>query len=376
MVKVDYFKYISLLLCFIVLVTGIMLFTNEQQDQPQTELRDFSLYSEISQLLELVGYDPDEGIQEEIETEIRQSIRKSQIISDVEYNEGIAYLNLTEKIYKLNTFKQFDLIEALITDASTISEVESIQFLINSRRLSISPFLDTTQQIKAREEAAKVAIIIDDLGNRAKGTEEIFKLKQKITCAIMPFEKKSTAEAEEAIKRGYDVIIHLPMEAELDRPNWLGPKPILTDLSDQEIKTRMKEAIADIPQAVGFNNHTGGKATANRRVMEQVLQVAKEEGLLAIDSKTTPKSVIQEVAYKLNVPVLERDVFLDHHKDYGYIRKALLRLAGQAIRQGQAIGIGHVGPRGGKVTVLALQNILPRLDQAGIRFVGIDDLEK
>lgn len=140
MVKVDYFKYISLLLCFIVLVTGIMLFTNEQQDQPQTELRDFSLYSEISQLLELVGYDPDEGIQEEIETEIRQSIRKSQIISDVEYNEGIAYLNLTEKIYKLNTFKQFDLIEALITDASTISEVESIQFLINSRRLSISPF--------------------------------------------------------------------------------------------------------------------------------------------------------------------------------------------------------------------------------------------
>ncbi|GAB6136877.1 hypothetical protein JCM15060_00660 [Halanaerobaculum tunisiense] len=383
----NYLKYISLLLCFCLLVTGIVLFSTDIDLVNNLEKNipyqfSFSLYPGFNQLLELAGYNPTTETKKELETKlmnskkIKQRLQKKgrKILSDVGYKQGVAYLNLTPNIYKLNTFEQLEIIELLINEASSVSGIKYIQFLINSQKLSLSPFLDVTQQIKAREKAAKIAIIIDDFGNRAQGTKKIFALKQKITCAIMPFEKQSTTEARKAIKQDFDVIIHLPMEAELDRPNWLGPKPILTELSDQEIKTRMKEAINDIPQAIGFNNHTGDKATADRHVMEMILKVAKQKGLIAIDSRTTPDTVVKKVAHKLNVPVLERDVFLDHQKNYGYIRKALLKLAGKAIKQGQAIGIGHVGPHGGNVTVLALHNILPKLDQTGIRFVGVKDL--
>jgi len=394
----NYFKYLIIGFLITAIMTlfiegnqllaakGLVEIPQEQglSAQLRVKVRNFLLYSKISHLATSVidnkSYQTRKDLEEKAVKLLSGSrfsglnIDKSSLISDIGYKGGRVYLNLSNQIYKLNVFEHFLIIESLVKLFADISGVEDIQFLIGGHKGKLSSHLDIVRPIKVRKDNAQIAIIIDDFGNRAEGTDDILKLKQRITCAIIPFKDDSTEEGKYAQKLGFDVIIHLPMESELDRPNWMGIKPILTTLSNEEIRSRMEEAIADIPNAIGFNNHTGGKATADKRVMHVLLEVAKERGLVAIDSRTTPKTVVAQVGKEIGVKVLERDIFLDHKKDYAYIREAMLNLAGRAIVRGKAIGIGHVGPHGGNVTALVLKNLLDPIEDAGVDFVGISSL--
>ncbi len=124
----------------------------------------------------------------------------------------------------------------------------------------------------------ELAIVIDDLGNDMKGTEEILHLPVTLTLAIMPFLPSTKADAENARRFGHEVIVHLPMEPVSGKASWLGPGAILTSLSNEEIRSRVEKAIGDVPYAVGVNHHMGSKATADERVMRIVLEVCKEGG--------------------------------------------------------------------------------------------------
>ena len=88
----------------------------------------------------------------------------------------------------------------------------------------------------------ELAIVIDDLGNSMKGTEEILNLPIKLTVAIMPFLSSTKKDAELAYKNGHEVIVHLPMEPKKGKKSWLGPQGIMVDLSDQEIRRRVEAA--------------------------------------------------------------------------------------------------------------------------------------
>lgn len=135
------------------------------------------------------------------------------------------------------------------------------------------------------EPLKKVAIIIDDLGNGMKGTEEIMSLPTKVNVAIMPFLPTTKKDAELAHQKGIDVLIHMPMEPHKGRRDWLGPGAITSDLSDGEVRKRVEAAIDNVPYAIGMNNHMGSKITTDRRIMSIVLDVCKERGLFFVDSK-------------------------------------------------------------------------------------------
>ncbi|WP_408956376.1 divergent polysaccharide deacetylase family protein [Natroniella sp. ANB-PHB2] len=317
---------------------------------------------------------PDKEVDKLLVETIKDNIKEDKLIKNIGYQKGVLYLDLVTKVESFDIMEQFFLIESLLTTLADLPKLEYAQFLIEGERKKLSPYLNLKKPIKLRHQAARIAIIIDDFGNRAEGTEGMLNLEQKITVAIMPFEKRSQQEAKEAKEAGFDVIIHLPMEPNNGKRSWLGPKPIMTTLSTKEIKKRMEEAIIDIPQAIGFNNHTGSKATADKRVIKAVLEVAKANGLIAIDSRTSPKSVIGEIGDKLDIPVIKRDLFLDLQSDNEHIEKAMLTLVGMAIKEGEAIGIGHVGPQGGIKTLDILKKLLPKLDERGIEFVGVGDL--
>ncbi|MFC4304295.1 divergent polysaccharide deacetylase family protein [Cohnella boryungensis] len=206
----------------------------------------------------------------------------------------------------------------------------------------------------------QIAVVIDDFGNGMKGTEQMLELPIKLTVAVMPFLPTTKKDAMEAHRRGHDVIVHLPMEPIRGRKSWLGPGAITTDLSDQEIRKRVEAAIADVPHAIGMNNHMGSKATADARVMTIVLQVCKEKGLFFLDSRTSFKTVVPKVAREIGVVTLHNDVFLDdvytkHHvlKQIGVVKKFLGK-------NERCIVIGHVGAPG-LHTSEALRGAIPEL---------------
>lgn len=221
----------------------------------------------------------------------------------------------------------------------------------------------------------KVAIIIDDFGNHGEGTTEMLtSVSRPLTCAVMPFMPYTKEEAELAHKYGHEVIIHIPMEPHKGNPEWLGVKGITTLLSTENIKDIIREAIDEVPFAVGVNNHMGSKATEDKRVVSAIVEVLKEKNMYIVDSKTSPNSVIREVAEEYGILVFERDVFLDNLKDIYNIKNQIKKLELLAEKNKIAIGIGHVGPEGGTVTAKAIKEMIPDIESMGLEIVPVSKL--
>ncbi|MGM7720075.1 divergent polysaccharide deacetylase family protein [Metabacillus sp. Hm71] len=215
------------------------------------------------------------------------------------------------------------------------------------------------QQVR---EEKHVAIVIDDFGNGMKGTEEILSLPIPLTVAVMPFLSTTEKDANLAFAKGHEVIVHLPMEPLHGKKSWLGPGAITTDLSDGEIRERVNKAIDAVPHAVGMNNHMGSKVTADRRIMRIILEVCKERGLYYLDSKTTGKSVVADLAMELDVPYLENELFFDEQYTIAHITKQANLLMNKIAMDNEIIAIGHVGIAGEK-TASVLKQYIPMVKQ-------------
>ncbi|ULL19981.1 divergent polysaccharide deacetylase family protein [Paenibacillus sp. H1-7] len=228
---------------------------------------------------------------------------------------------------------------------------------------------------RSQEEQAvqkKIAIVIDDLGNDMAGTKEMMELPVPFTVAVMPFLPTTKRDAEWAHKLGHDVLVHMPMEPVKGKKSWLGPGAITTDLSDEEIRSRVIAAIEEVPYAVGINNHMGSKVTADKRVMRIVLEVCKEKNLLYLDSKTTHKSIVQSTASEIGMRTLENNVFMDDVYTREHIVKQALKVHKHVDEHDTTILIGHVGPPG-KHTAAVLKQSVPALQQKA-QFVTISKL--
>ncbi|WP_010270632.1 divergent polysaccharide deacetylase family protein [Paenibacillus senegalensis] len=216
------------------------------------------------------------------------------------------------------------------------------------------------------------AVVIDDLGNNMKGTEDILALPFKVTVAVMPFLPSSKEDAEAAHRAGHDVIVHLPMEPLSGRSSWLGEGAIMVGLDDEEIRKRVHAALDDIPHAIGINNHMGSKATADERVMRIVLEVCRERGVFYLDSHTNYRSVVGQLAEELGVPSLDNQLFIDDVHTKRHMKRQMRLLSKQADQFDYAIAIGHVGG-GGKMVA----EVLKQWSEDGgkdIRLVGLSTL--
>ncbi|MGM9987374.1 MAG: divergent polysaccharide deacetylase family protein [Bacillaceae bacterium] len=226
----------------------------------------------------------------------------------------------------------------------------------------IVSILQSKMIISQGQAKSKLAIVIDDFGNNGKGTNNMFQLPIPLTVAVMPFLPNSKEEAIKAHQLGKEVIIHLPMESISANPNWYGPRPILTSMSDEEIKAILYDAINEIPFAVGINNHMGSKATADERIMRVILSICKEKGFFFLNSRTNASTVAQDIAKNLHVPYLENELFFDHYTSYSHVTNQANLLLKKLDEDQQVIIIGHVGSPG-EITSSVIKNYISQFQQ-------------
>lgn len=238
------------------------------------------------------------------------------------------------------------------------------------------PSVQGAAQPKPEHHTARtrVAIIVDDFGNGLRGTEEMFALPVKFTAAVMPFLSTTAKDAQRAHELGLDVLVHLPMEPQHGKPEWLGPGAVLAKMSDAEVRQRVEAAVNNVPYAIGINNHMGSKVTSDERVMGIVLEVCKERGLFFVDSHTTFRSVAGKKARELGLPPVENHVFLDDVHSALHVAKQMQLVQKKAKQQKYCITIGHVGIQG-KETAAGIRSSIARMKDT-VDFVRISDLVK
>ncbi|HQR68643.1 MAG TPA: divergent polysaccharide deacetylase family protein, partial [Thermoanaerobaculia bacterium] len=239
-------------------------------------------------------------------------------------------------------------------------------------RLAIAPFGFEPAGVAA---PGVVAVLLDDVGYEEGALSLLAAFEQPLAVSVLPGTPRAAAAAALAKRKGWDLMVHLPMEPETGKAE---PNSIGTGDDDAAIRARVLAALAAVPGASGLNNHQGSKATADPRVMRAVLAVVKERGLFYLDSRTTPATTAERIAREMRVPFLVRDVFLDdaaaEAKDpagpAGALPAAWERALALAARNGRAVVIAH--PHRESVEFLA--RALPELARRGPRPVRLTEL--
>ncbi|WLS78843.1 divergent polysaccharide deacetylase family protein [Erwinia pyri] len=203
--------------------------------------------------------------------------------------------------------------------------------------------------------AGKLSIVIDDFGYRPAQENQVLQMPATISVAVLPNAPHAREMATKAHQRGHEVLIHLPMAPLSKQP--LEKDTLRPDMSSAEIERIIREAVADVPYAVGLNNHMGSAMTSSLPGMQKVMQVLNHYNFYFLDSMTIGNSQSTRAADGTSVKVIKRRVFLDDTQNEADIRKQFTRAVRLAQRDGSAIAIGHPHP----TTVRVLQQMLPTL---------------
>lgn len=212
------------------------------------------------------------------------------------------------------------------------------------------------------QEQARVAIIIDDIGNDYRAAKQVLALPLGVTTAILPRLPYSRRVALQAHRQGREVMLHQPMASEQHR--YLGPGGLgLVNNTDADIDALLAINLRSVPYAAGINNHMGSLLTSDAPSMRRFMQVLKQHGnLFFIDSRTNNATVAQTTAEQYGLKTARRDVFLDNVQDEDYIRNQLQHVLQLARQRGSVIAIGHPHPQ----TLAVLREVLPQWQQQGV----------
>ncbi len=221
---------------------------------------------------------------------------------------------------------------------------------------------------KKHKFLAKVAIVIDDIGNQKKLALDIMNIDLNLSFSILPNRPFSQVLAKKAGSLGRDILLHIPMEPQDHKWN-PGKGALLLSMSREQIITTMEDDIAQVPMAIGVNNHMGSAFTENRAAMGIFLNDLRHKNLFWLDSLTSPKSVGFEMSGNIGLPTAKRGVFLDNIQKSARIIRQLDKLLNLARRRGYAIGIAHPHPE----TLKALKRYQYTLRQE-VQLVGIHQI--
>lgn len=215
-----------------------------------------------------------------------------------------------------------------------------------------------------------IAIVIDDMGVDRKRADRTVALPGPLTLSFMTYANDLARQTSQAHARGHELMVHMPMEplARLDA----GPNALTTDLPPEEIRRRVDYGLGRFSGFIGVNNHMGSKFSAYGPGMQIVMEELRKRGLMFLDSRTSEKSVGMDMAAKMGVATVGRDIFLDNEMDTAAVRAQLAKTEEVARRRGYAIAIGH--PHDG--TIEALAGWLPGLEHKGFALVPVSTIVK
>ena len=264
----------------------------------------------------------------------------------------------------------------LSVSETSSGRVLSVDFLFKNTRTHtvhlVTP-VPAQSDLAARRTGAdagpRLAIILDDMGYDRAAADAAFTLQFPITLSVIPHLPLSAEVAEEAYRRGDQVLLHLPMESEADGAK---PEPIelRVGMKAQQVEQDLDGMLETVPHAAGVNNHQGSRATADSALMAELMPALRRRGLFFIDSRTTAATVAYDEAELAGVRSASRKVFLDDIPKREAVLSQLDLAARDATRDGFSIAIGHPHP----ATISALAEGAPRLKRQGIRLVFVSDL--
>ena len=163
------------------------------------------------------------------------------------------------------------------------SSQSQVSILSTNQTHSQFPESDEAGAIKILSAKKKhkpaITLIIANLGLNEKNDEWVYNLPQEVMLGFSPYAIKVSALIENAIKKGYSTMLHMPMQP-ADYPfSNLGPYCLIDSLNDQENISRTDAVLAKSNRVKGLYTNINEVFTESERDLKVFL---KEIDLKAI----------------------------------------------------------------------------------------------
>ena len=201
---------------------------------------------------------------------------------------------------------------------------------------------------------AKLAVVLDDFGLHDDQLRRVWGLGEPFTYAILPQQTYSAGYAGWLRQRGASILAHIPMEPH-ETAHMTLPGFLRADMSDAQRIRLLREHLASLPGAIGWNNHMGSRLTSDAAAMNALVSATATD-LVVLDSRTSVETALERVARAVKRPAARRHLFIDNDRDVDHIRIQLNKALHVARRTGKAVAIGHAYPE----TALALKQFVAR----------------
>jgi polysaccharide deacetylase 2 family uncharacterized protein YibQ len=219
------------------------------------------------------------------------------------------------------------------------------------------------------QKMAELAIILDDLGNDRGAAETIFAMPYHLTVSVLPNQTHSAEIAAQAHRRGFEVMLHLPMQSVSGQHQ--EAQELRGGMSKSEVSLMVGNFLDEVPGAQGVNNHQGSQSTADPKLMAELMPVLEAHKLFYVDSRTSAETVAYDTAQHFGVRTAYRNVpFLDDVEQVPAIKKQIELALDGAQKKKEAIAIGHAYP----ATLQALKEVLPEAENHGVKLVFASEL--
>jgi uncharacterized protein len=222
---------------------------------------------------------------------------------------------------------------------------------------------------EAGDKRPRIAILVTGLGTSDAATEAAIQgLPGAVTLAFWPYSERLDHWIQLARAAGHEVLLNLPMEPE-NYPNFdPGPKTLLTSLSAEQNLERLEWALSRVTGYVGVVDFQGSRFTTSRQDLEPVLETLNRRGLIFVDSRATPRSLVPQIAYLLGLPWASNSRFLDNAQvSRAAIDSRLRELETVARADKRALGIGTPYP----VTLERINAWVTGLSEKGIALAPV-----
>jgi uncharacterized protein len=214
----------------------------------------------------------------------------------------------------------------------------------------------------------KIAILLGGMGINAELTKRAIQaLPEEVTFAFAPYGSGLQRSIDEARSRGHEVMLQLPMEP-FDYPaRNPGQNTLLVSMQPTETSASLSWLLSRFTGYTGVVNYLGARLTSEPAALNPIMQTLQQRGLVYIDDGSSPRSVAEEVASGIGLPIRHVDIAIDGDSKFDSISAKLRKLEEMAAGGQIVIGIGTGLPS----TIDALENWTKKLPSRGILLVPV-----
>lgn len=157
------------------------------------------------------------------------------------------------------------------------------------------------------------------------------------TLAFAPYAEGLDEWIPAARAAGHETLLMVPMEPNTYPTDDPGPHTLLTNLPPEDNAGRLEWLLGRATGYVGIVNIMGSRFTETSTALRPSAELLASRGLMFLDARTSPRSVVAEVGQEVGLPVAVSDRDIGDNPAADLIDQRLVELEALARDRGAAV---------------------------------------